>query len=110
MTTATGSAWAPEVVSSSRKGRTPGNRGVARASRTLPSSRRAVSVQRPLEMFVWGSSQSGVHSSVRSALHGETRYRNSEYVAWLAISNHMSAKLPRGYGAQWWGRGNPLVI
>jgi len=47
----------------------------------------------------------GVHSTVRSALHGETRFQNSDYVAWLAISNHMSPKLPQGYGGQWWGRG-----
>jgi 2-polyprenyl-6-methoxyphenol hydroxylase-like FAD-dependent oxidoreductase len=47
----------------------------------------------------------GVHSTTRRCLHGDAPLENSGYVAWLAIADHVSRKVPAGYGAQWWGRG-----
>lgn len=47
----------------------------------------------------------GVHSTMRRLLHGAFDVDNSNYVAWVAVANHLSPRVPKGYGAQWWGRG-----
>jgi 2-polyprenyl-6-methoxyphenol hydroxylase-like FAD-dependent oxidoreductase len=47
----------------------------------------------------------GVHSTMRRLLHGEFGVDNSNYVAWVAVANHLSPRVPKNYGAQWWGRG-----